>query len=353
MLIFLGVIIKLILEALGVVLPSMSALLELLGNIGLILIVLEASLDLELSKKKQGLIFRSLLIALGGFVVCAWAIAYLFVWYFDVEWTIAMLYAIPLAILSSAIIIPSISSLGNQSQEFLIYEGTLSDILGIMAFYFLLGNIESEDTGIVVGAKVLVEIILTLGLSLVLSYGLIIFLQRITGHIKLFLTIAILVGLYSTGKLFHMSSLLIILVFGLLLRNTKLFFFGPLQKFLQMRSLTRLYRELRVITIESAFVVRTLFFFLFGLSLTFSSLLKLEVLMLGSMILLIIYVSRFVFYKLVVVRKIVPQVFIAPRGLITILLFLSIPKEYLFKEFEPGIFLFVIIATCLINVSSI
>ena len=43
-----------------------------------------------------------------------------------------------------------------------------------------------------------------------------------------------------------------------------------------------------------------------------------------------------------------PQVFIGPRGLITILLFYSIPDEMLVPGFDKGILLFVIIVTSLI-----
>ena len=43
-----------------------------------------------------------------------------------------------------------------------------------------------------------------------------------------------------------------------------------------------------------------------------------------------------------------PQLFIAPRGLITVLLFYAIPKEAQVATFESGILLFVIIGTSLI-----
>ena len=43
-----------------------------------------------------------------------------------------------------------------------------------------------------------------------------------------------------------------------------------------------------------------------------------------------------------------PQLFIAPRGLITVLLFYAIPKEAQVATFESGILLFVIIATSLV-----
>jgi len=42
-----------------------------------------------------------------------------------------------------------------------------------------------------------------------------------------------------------------------------------------------------------------------------------------------------------------PELFLAPRGLITILLFYAIPAELKLEEFNPGILLFIIIASSL------
>ena len=54
---------------------------------------------------------------------------------------ISLVYAVPLSIVSSAIVIPSVGSLMPEKKEFMIYEGTFSDILGIMFFYFLVENV--------------------------------------------------------------------------------------------------------------------------------------------------------------------------------------------------------------------
>ena len=47
-------------------------------------------------------------------------------------------------------------------------------------------------------------------------------------------------------------------------------------------------------------------------------------------------------------KRIVPQIWIAPRGLITVLLFYAIPANYQTDLFNPGILLFIIIATSLV-----
>ena len=51
--------------------------LKVLGIIGLIMIVLEAAIDLELSKKKWPIIWKSFLVALLSLVICAFAISFI------------------------------------------------------------------------------------------------------------------------------------------------------------------------------------------------------------------------------------------------------------------------------------
>ena len=99
---------------------------------------------------------------------------------------------------------------------------------------------------------------------------------------------------------------------------------------------------------ETAFVVRTFFFVIFGITIVLASLLSLNVAMVSILIIASIYVIRFLMLRVFIGKDIMPQVFIAPRGLITILLFYAIPAEAEVPGFESGILLFVIIATSLI-----
>jgi len=52
-----------------------------------------------------------------------------------------------------------------------------------------------------------------------------------------------------------------------------------------------------------------------------------------------------VLLKIIVKKDILPQLFIAPRGLVTILLFFSIPSEMQVDNFNSGILLFVVLIT--------
>ena len=130
MLIGLGVFINYGLRFSGIERPNLIPILKVVGVVGLILIVLEAALDLHLVKEKVSLIIKSFLVALIGFGATAYLSALALNYIMGIEMLNALLYTIPLSILSSAIILPSIDDLDKDRREFMIYESTFSDIIG-------------------------------------------------------------------------------------------------------------------------------------------------------------------------------------------------------------------------------
>jgi len=321
--------------------------LKLLGTVGVIMIVLEAALELKLEKDKYWSIAKALAIALVCLLSSTYVAALILHYTVDgMTMQLAMIYATPLSILSSAIIIPSVNSLEYTKKEFHIYESTFSDILGIMLFYYLLGDMEPDHAGGLLQFSA--TTILTLVLAFVASYLIIFIFQHIKSHTKLFLLIAVLLLLYAIAKKFHLSSLIIILVFGLVIANMGLFFRGKLGKYLVVDKANQIYEGLHVITLETAFVVRTFFFVIFGITITLSSMLSFNVALISLAIIASIYIIRWVILTIFFGKDTMPQVFIGPRGLITILLFYSIPEEMLVPGFDKGILLFVIIVTSLI-----
>lgn len=366
MLILLGVIIQLTLWKPDLTVPgnSIMIVLEILGNVGLIFIVLEAALDLELKREKIGLIIKSFMMALAALLVSSFAIAFLFVALWDVSLFKGLIYAVPLSIMSSAIIIPSVGSLVEEKKEFMIYESTFSDILGIMFFYFLKDNGHAEGAGeVLVG--VLTNIGITIAIAVIASYLLVGLFQQLKMHAKYFLMFSVLLLLYALGKRVHLSSLLIILFFGLVLNNTHIFFRGPLAKYGRRSKIKDSLHELHVITLETAFVLRTFFFVIFGITIALSSLVDWKLALISVGVVGLLFTARFIFLKLFVGRNIKPQLWIAPRGLITVLLFFAIPNgmvdshgeimkvynpsyDYRIAEFDEGILLFTILITSII-----
>ena len=99
---------------------------------------------------------------------------------------------------------------------------------------------------------------------------------------------------------------------------------------------------------ELAFVIRTFFFLLFGFSIDTSVLVSFEVIITGSLIVLGILFMRYLFFKFVTRTNIFPEILIAPRGLISIILFYSIPDELITGKFDEGVLTFVIIVSSVI-----
>ncbi len=352
LLIVLGLLIKEGLEIMGVGELNLFPILEVLGIVGLIMIVLEASLDLELKKEKLSVIWKSFTVALIGLAVTSLIIAYTIQAFLDTSLFEALVYAIPLSIMSSAIIIPSVSNLSKDKEEFMVYESTFSDILGIMFFYFLLESV-NMDGAKDLGLHIVGNIALTIIISVVLSYILIYLFHKMGTNVRLFLLIAILILLYAIGKLMHFSSLIMILIFGLILNNHTFFFKGKLKKLVDEKSIKTIYGDFNIITVESSFIVRTFFFVIFGMTIALSSLVSINVIVISIIILAAIYFLRFLILKLFVRHDIYPQIFVAPRGLITILLFFGIPEEYQIKAFDSGILLFTIIISSVIMAYSL
>ncbi|MEQ9467880.1 MAG: cation:proton antiporter [Ekhidna sp.] len=332
---------------------SRIRILEVLGTLGLILIVLEAALELKIAKDKYRLISKSFFIALIGLLLCMFAIAAILTFSFpSMDWSTALIYATPLSILSSAIVIPSVANLNEEDEEFHIYESTFSDILGIMIFYFLV-ELGKPTSNMMVLGDFTFGLVVTIVTSVILSYVLIYVFQNLETKVKLFLMIGVLFLLFSIGKLMHLSSLLIILVFGLILNNYKIFFVGRLKKYLRPMAIENIRETFLMITIESAFVVRTFFFVIFGFSIALSTLLDIKVAIVSATILAIIYITRFVSFLPYKHENLKRAIAIAPRGLITLLLFYSIPEEFLFEDFKSGILLFIIIVTSLVMTSGL
>lgn len=347
LLIGLGVAVKEFLQAIEIDLSSyLYETLELLGIVGLIMIVLEATLDLKLKKEKKKLLIQSFFIGMLSLVFTTLVTAYLLHEFLISDYIKAFTYAIPISILSSTIIIPSVINLSESKREFMIYESTFSDILGIMLFYFLIENVELQTQDIVMNVSG--NFLITLVASVLLSYGLVLLLQHLDEKVKLFFLIAVLVLLYSIGKIFHLSSLLIIMVFGLILNNYELFFRGRMKKWIHRESIQAILADFHIVTMESSFVVRTFFFVVFGMSLDFSGMGDMNSIFLGLGILVMVYLIRILLFKSVVKKHIYPQVWIAPRGLVTVLLFFSIPTSLKDPNFSSNLLMIVILASAVI-----
>ncbi|MCB9055628.1 MAG: cation:proton antiporter [Chitinophagales bacterium] len=320
-------------------------LIELLGVVGLIMIVLEAGLDLKLGKEKLKLIRNSFFSALVILVLSTALVSAILYFWLSEPLLNCVVYALPLSIMSSSIVIPSIHHLNENKKEFLIYEASFSDILGIIAFNYLTAGDSFTGGSVLVFSG---NLILSVLLSVLFSLLLFLILARTKLNIKFFLVFSLLVLIYAGGKMIHLPSLIIILVFGLLINNWEMVKITFLQKFFPNNQVTELRHLLHSITAESSFLVRTFFFILFGFSISLSFLSGAEVILVGSLIVLALFIVRLVYLRFTLRTNMFPESFFIPRGLITIVLYYKIPASLKLTNFSDGILFFVILVTSII-----
>ncbi|WP_460622003.1 cation:proton antiporter [Hymenobacter tenuis] len=319
-----------------------KVVLEIFGIIGLIMIVLEGALDLKISRDKAPLIRRSFFAAILILVVQALVIALILHLWLQVSFQSCLVNAIPLAVISSAIAIPSVANLRGEKQEFIVYESTFSDILGIMFFNFALQKNFAQGASVLTfGADVLAVLVVAVLSTAALAF----LLGRIRLHVKFFLILAFLILLYSLAKKLHLSSLVLVLAFGLAVSNAEQFLKGPLRRWFHPERLSEEVHQLRSITAESAFLIRTFFFLLFGFSIELNSVLSPALIGQGILIVAALTAIRFFYLRYIARTDLVPELFIAPKGLITILLFYSIPQQHLIGQVSEKILFVVILLT--------
>lgn len=340
-----GVGLKFISAHFGLQPSGISFFLSFFGEVGLIMIVLEGSLDLEVTRNKLPMVGRSLLSAILILAGTCSLIYLLLHDYLGMTVRRSFIYSIPMAVISSAIAIPSVKGLSDHKKEFIVYESTFSDIIGIMVFDFaILDNAMSSESFVTFFLNILYIIII----SLVGSAILVFMLNRLTSTVKSFLTFAILILLYSIAKTFHLPALLLVLTFGVALNNNRHYIKGRLAETLHLEKMSSVTKEIKLFTAECSFLVRTFFFILFGYSMNVMSLIDPEVIITGSAIIVCVLAARYIFLRFISKVNVIPEVFIAPRGLVTVVLFYSIPARFISPYFNVGILYYIIIVSSII-----
>jgi cell volume regulation protein A len=307
--------------------PELSALLPIYGTIGLILIVLEGSLELELNSSKMSIIKKSCLAALIPMLIIVFILAFAFQYFQPgLSFRDALTNAIPLGVISSAIAIPSVKYLSADNREFITYESSLSDIFGVIFFNFIaLNQLNKASTALESGVHLIVMIGVSFIATLLLAY----LLGKIDHHVKFMPIILLVLLIYAISKLYHLPALIFILIFGLFLGNL-----DELKKYkwinrLKPEKLNKEVHKFKELIIEATFLVRSIFFLLFGFLIEYEEILNRNTFIWAAGIVMGVLIIRAAIFKLLRL-PLRPLLFIAPRGLITMLLFLSIvPAQHI------------------------
>ena len=344
LLLLLGWAVRQVTMLLEIRIPDFSTFLPVFGTIGLILIVLEGALELELNRSKIGLIKKSFLGALIPMLALGFLLAALFHYYGGFSFKNSLVNAIPFCVISSAIAIPSVKNLSASNREFIIYESSLSDILGVLFFNFVALH---EIINALSFGHFIMQLSIIIVISFVATIGLSYLLSKIEHQIKFVPIILLIILIYEVSKIYHLPSLIFIMMFGLFIGNLdEIKRFSWIQRF-KPEELNLEVQKFKALNIEAAFLIKAIFFLFFGFLLETRELLNTQTLIWSFGIVAAIFTFR-AFQLRLSGLDFKYLLFIAPRGLITILLFLSIAPQQQIYLVNKSLIIQVIILTTLI-----
>ena len=345
LLLLLGWLVRQASQLMEIDIPDLKRLLPFLGTIGLILIVLEGALELEFNRSKKTVIKKSFFVAMIPMISLALLLAFMFQ-YFDenASFKESLTNAIPFCVISSAVAISSVKNLTASDSEFIIYESSFSDILGVLFFNFIALNsiINIHSTGLFT-----LQLLIIAAISFFATIGLSYLLSKIEHPIKFVPIILLVILIYAISEVFHLPALVFILLFGLFLGNL-----DELKQFkwihvLRPKELNIEVSKFKELIGEITFLIRALFFLLFGYLMKKTEILNAETIIWAVGIVTAIFLFRGILLKLSKL-PLSPLLFIAPRGLITILLFLAIAPSQAISFVNTSLIIKVIILTALV-----
>lgn len=344
LMLLLGWLVQQLVKATNISTPSLDPILPVFGTVGLILIVLEGSMELDISPGKKPLIKKAFLIALAPIITLAFIMAFAFFQSGQGSFKDCLANAIPLCVISSAIAIPSAANLHPSKKEFVIFESSLSDILGVLMFNFVALNREIgiESVGhffLQIGMIIIITLISTIGVSFLLTH--------IRYPVKYIPILIIVILVYAISKTVHLPGLIFVLLLGIFLGNIRQFSYNKWIRKLQPDEISANIHRFKDITVEITFVIRVIFFVLFGFLIKTEELLNMQTIGWAAGIAGLIYVLR---ASILGISKtpVLPLLFIAPRGLITILLFYLLPADSRIEIVNRSLIIQVIIITALV-----
>ena len=325
-------------------------LIKVLGTVGLILIVLEGALELEISKEKMGIMIRGFLAAAVLLLANIVIISQLLDVFFELTYEAAVLHAIPLSIISSAVAIPSASGFDKHTKEFVVYESTFSDIIGILIFSYAIRQFETQAPliGVASLTNLGLQLLGIIVISVCITFLLFQLMKSIVHPVKFFLLLALLVLVYAIGKYLHLPALVTIFIFGLILSNSTYFLPAYFLRGVKPEKLEEQLKSFHLLTAESTFLVRTFFFLFFGFSISLNNLSNPSAYGYGILIVGAMLLARYIYMALSTLKiKPTSLTYHAPRGLISILLFFQIKEldnpQFQSDQIDQNLLLIVII----------
>ena len=344
LLLLLGMLLKKTAVFFKIFIPDVSLLLPILGSLGLILIVLDGALDIELKRSKFVLFKKAIIGSVVSTLLLGLIFTLLFYYYTPNSFKDCITNAIPFCIISSAIAIPSVQNLSKYNIEFVVTESSLSDVFGVILFNFIVFN---EILNFSAFANFGLQIIYIILISFVATIGLSLILKSIGHHVKFVPIILLIVLVYEISKIWHLPGLVFILIFGVIMGNLdELNHLKWIRRFNPI-GLNKEVKKFKELAVEATFLIRSSFFIVFGFILEIKEIVNPETIFWALLIITIIFIVRIIQLK-ISKMPLNPLIFVAPRGLITILLFLLIAPKNQILLVNRSLIIQVIIISALI-----
>ena len=201
------------------------------------------------------------------------------------------------------------------------YESSISDIAGVVLFN-LFATSDAITTAMI--PALIIQVVAMCLVSFVATGLLSILLSKLEHPVKFTPIIALVILIYILAKLLNLPSLIFILIFGLFIGN--LILFRKWTTYFRPEVLERESHKFGDVLKEATFLIKSFFFVLFGYLLNFDEVANPDTLLMAIGILALIYTIRAIHLAIFKI-PILPLLLFAPRGLITILLFLMVPVQ--------------------------
>lgn len=318
-----GILLGWIGKSFHITIPDITPYLKVIGGISLVFVVLQGAMELKWSKSKNLMIFKMFLMCILPMFLLSFAVAWFFHLKDMIPYTTALYNVIPLTIISSAIAIPATQLVNRHAREEIIYESSFSDIIGILFFGFVFndkGNLIDES--LLFAGEFAGTIILTICATFIIAW----LLGYIPSGIRFIPILGTLVFIFEVAEYFELPALIFIFVFGVFIGNLDQFKHIPLIKHIRPERIGNHTGEFYHIVTEIGFLVRSFFFLTLGLYIKPSLFSDFKSLAWSGGILCAAFIIRYIFLKLLRIH-VRPNLLFAPRGLVTILLFLYIPAS--------------------------
>ena len=177
------------------------------------------------------------------------------------------------------------------------------------------------------------------------ALGLYVLINKLEGHVRFLPMLAGIVLLYAIGKELHLSPLVLVLVCGLLLNNTHVLRRLPRVNAIRHPEYEQTLKEFKGLVAELTFATKSFFFLLLGYWTEVREMAAAQAWWLAAGMVASIYATRWALLRLLRQPDADRLVWIAPRGLITVLLFLAAYETGTLDRFPFGAVMLVVLAT--------